>query len=122
MLPPPDNFLYFITLFSLAVFGGTYLLFTYYINRLLVMNAVILFLAATRIASEFYIQQLDTYEQVVQYAPWHILPVNILMPMMWALIWLYVRPVKDWRWEKIINNLVIFGAFFLLSLMVIIVL
>lgn len=105
----PDSFPYFLFLFSVGIFSGTYLLFTYYINRLLVINAIVLFLAALRVASEYYIQQLETYEQVVNYAPWHVLPVNLLIPTQWAMILFYVRPFSGWRWEKVTNNFLLFG-------------
>jgi signal transduction histidine kinase len=105
----PDNFPYFLSLFSLGIFAGTYLLFAYYIDRLLVLNTTVLYLSALRVASEFYIQQLETYEQVVRYAPWHILPVTLLIPIQWSIVYLYVRPLRGWKWERWGNNLFIFG-------------
>ncbi len=105
----PDSFPYFLFLFSVGIFSGTYLLFTYYIDRLLVANAIILFLAAIRVASEYYIQQLETYEQVMNYAPWHILPINLLLPIQWGMLLFYVRPFRGWKWEKVINNVWLFG-------------
>lgn len=105
----PDSFPYFLFLFSVGIFSATYLLFTYYINRLLVLNTIVLFLAALRVASEYYIQQLETYEQVVNYAPWHILPANLLLPIQWAMILFYVRPFSGWRWEKVTNIFLLFG-------------
>lgn len=105
----PDSFPYFLVLFSIGVFSGTYLLFTYYINRLLMLNAIVLYLAALRVASEYYIQQLETYEQVVSYAPWHILPASLLVPIQWAMILFYIRPFHGWKWEKVANNFWLFG-------------
>jgi len=105
----PDNFPYFLLLFSVGIFSGTYLLFTYYINRLLVLNAIVLYLAALRVASEYYIQQLETYEQVVNYAPWHIVPVNLLVPIQWGMILFYVRPFSGWKWEKVANNFLLWS-------------
>jgi hypothetical protein len=109
----PDSFPYFLVLFSIGIFSGTYLLFTYYVNRLLVINAIVLFLSAARVASEYYIQQLDTYEQVVNYAPWHVSPLNLLVPLQWAMILFYVRPLIGWKWEKVANNVLLFGLLIL---------
>jgi signal transduction histidine kinase len=105
----PDSFPYFLFLFSVGIFSGTYLLFTHYINRLLVLNTIVLFLAALRVASEYYIQQLETYEQVMNYAPLHILPVNLLIPIQWAMILFYVRPFSGWKWEKVTSNFLLFS-------------
>ena len=105
----PDNFLYFLTLFSFAVLSGSYLLFTFYVNRLLVLNAVVYFLSGARVASEYYIQQLGTFAEVEQYAPWHILPANLLVPLQWTLVWWYVRPFRNRSWETAANWFVTFG-------------
>ena len=99
----PDNFPYFLALFSFAVLSGTYLLFTYFVSRLLILNAVVFFLAGVRVASEYYIQQIETFAEVEWYATWHILPANILIPLQWVLVWLYVRPLRGRRWERVAN-------------------
>lgn len=113
MLLDPTNFLLFLLLFSLGIGAGTYLLFTHYVTRLLVVNAVVFFLSALRVASEYYIQSLPTFADVERYAPWHILPVNALVPLQWLLVWQYVRPLRGWRWERMANRLVTFGLFLL---------
>lgn len=105
----PDNFLYCITLFSLGIIGATYLLFTHYVNRLLVMNAIVLVLVSLRVASEFYIQQLDTFAEVEMYARWHVLPAILLLPLQWSMLILYIRPFKRWSWEKTANYSFIVG-------------
>lgn len=96
----PDNFLYCITLFSLGIIGATYLLFTHYVNRLLVMNAIILVLAALRVASEYYLQQIEAFDQVQQYVPWHLLTLHVLAPLQWVVILLYVNPFKKLGYGK----------------------
>lgn len=105
----PDNFLYFISLFSIAIFFGTYLLFVYYINRLLLFNALTLFLAAIRIAIEYYVQQVETYEHLASFAPYNSLPVNLLIVLQWYCVWFYIRPLKGWKWEKYASNIFVYG-------------
>ena len=69
MIIDPSSFPYFLLLFSTAVVAGTYLLYSYYLDRLLIINAVAIFLSGIRVASEYYIQTLETYAEVVAYAP-----------------------------------------------------
>ena len=105
MLLPPDNFLYCITLFATAIFAATYLIFTYYINRLLVLNALLFVIVAARVASEYYLQTLTSFEEVQAFLPYHSSFAIPPGPVTWVLAWLYVRPAKGWRYENGLNVL-----------------
>ena len=121
----PDNFLYFLILFTVSIFCGTYLLFAYYANRLLIANALILFLAASRVALEFYLPSIASFEAADAFMRYqgYGFPVNVLIVLQWICITFYVRPFKGLKWEKIGNNIFLYGViiipFFFHSLFII---
>lgn len=106
----PDNFYYFIILFTISIFSGTYLLFSYSINRLLLANALVLFIVAFRIAFEFYLPYIDNYDEAIRFISMqgHGVPTNIMLILEWACIWFYVQPLKAWKHKKLGNNLFLY--------------
>lgn len=101
----PDNFLYFIILFFIAIFGGTYLLFSYYRDRLLLANALIFYLCGVRACTEFILPSIDSFEIATQIASFHSL-IGIIFPLFKCYcIWFYVRPFIGKSYEKAINQL-----------------
>jgi len=112
MILDPSSFPYFLLLFSLAMMAGTYLIYSYYLDRLLIINAVIIFLCGVRVASEYYLQTLETYADVLAYAPWHILPMNILLPLQWIMVIYYVLPLRGLRYANFLHALIAFGFIF----------
>lgn len=100
----PDNFLYFITLFSVASFMGTYLLLSYNRNHLIVLNALVFYLVAFRACSEYYMPQMEDYEAVQQLAAIHSIVLQIWNVFIWYIVWFYIRPLKGWKWEKEANQ------------------
>ena len=61
----PDNFLYFIILFSLSIGCGTYLLSSYNRNHLVLINAVMFFLVAIRASTEYYLPQIEQFQNAL---------------------------------------------------------
>jgi len=51
------NFFYFITIFTIAIFSGTYLLFSYFRNRLLILNVLLFYMCGIIVGLEYYLQQ-----------------------------------------------------------------
>ena len=107
----PDNFPYFLTLFTLSIFCGTYLLFTYYVNRLLLANAILLFMCAVRIAIEFYLPSIDNFTEANQFmaSQGYGFPANVIAALQWTCVWFCVRPLKGWQWEKTANYVYLIG-------------
>lgn len=105
MLFAPDNFLYFVVLFSIAIAGGTYLLFAYYRDKLLLLNALALFLCAVRAGTEYYLPSVESFHKATSIAIFHSVLAAVILSIEWYLIWFYVRPLKGWKWERIANQL-----------------
>ncbi len=106
----PDNFLYFITVFTVAICGGTYLLFAYYRDKLVTFNAVLLFLCAIRACTEFYLPTIKDFETATNLAIFQSLVITYIGLLEWYLIWFYVRPLRGWRWERLANQLFLWGS------------
>lgn len=107
----PDNFYYLILLFTISIFSGTYLLFSYTTNRLLLANALVFFIVAFRIAFEFYLPYKDSYDEAMRFITMqgYGIPSNIIFILEWSCIWFYIRPLKGWKYERITNNLFLYG-------------
>lgn len=99
----PDNFLYFITLFSLSIICGTYLLSSYNRNRLVLINALAFFFVALRASSEFYLPQIENYHNAVRFVTIHSLFGQIIITCIWLILWFYIKPFQGWKWKKLGN-------------------
>lgn len=111
----PDNFIYFIILFTIAVCAGTYLLFSYYQNRLLILNAIIFFGCAIRLCTEYLLPSLSTYEVAQTVTKYHSILGLFLAQATWFCVWFYTRPFRKWKYEdwanKIFVGLLLFFPF-----------
>lgn len=103
----PDNFLYFISIFSISIFTGTYLLFSYTHNKLLFVNALLFLLCAIRACTEYYLPGIESYEEARTFAKYHSLPAYFFSIGMWYCGWAYVRPFQRFKKEKIYNTICI---------------
>jgi len=109
MILNPDDFFYFITLFTIAIFGGTYLFFSYFRNRLLILNVLLFYLCSIIIGAEYYLQQVDSFATANQIYTFHNLIVIIFGTCLWACIWFYIKPFQGFKREKIINSVYLYG-------------
>lgn len=101
----PDNFLYFITLFVVAIFSGTHLLFSYTRNKLLIINVFIFVFCAIRACTEYYLPQVESFDVATRIAIFHGSVTTLIAHLFYFCIWFYIRPFKGWSYEKIINRL-----------------
>ena len=109
----PDNFLYFILLFTCSTLAGAYLLFSYNQNRLLLINAIMFFFVAIRSATEYFLQQLDNYSDVVSLAIFHSFISHSITFCIWYVTWFYIRPFRKFSWEKWANRIYFWGILIL---------
>lgn len=109
----PDNFFYFITLFSLALSGGVYLLMTNKRNYLLLLNAFVFFLCAIRICTEYYLHQIEDFENVRKLMIFHRGVMTLFGTSLWTLIWFYIRPLRSEKWERLGNRIYFWGVLLL---------
>jgi len=112
----PDNFFYFISLFSVSFFLGTYLLLSYNRNHLIILNALIFYMVAIRACTEFYLPQIEDYQTVIRLAVFHSILMYVWAMVQWYIVWFYIRPFKNWKWEKQINQGYFWGIVILPSL------
>ncbi len=101
----PDNFLYTITLFTIAIISGVALLLRNKRNSLLIISSLVFFLCAIRILTEYYIQQLDNHALVLNIIHFHRILVVPLCTCLWYIIWFYVRPLSAYKWEQKANQI-----------------
>lgn len=103
----PDNFLYFIALFTINIGCATYLLFSYNRTRIILFNALAFLILAARCCSEYYLPQVDNFEGAQAIATVHSF-IFIEFVIIWACTWWYIRPFKNHAKEQLINR--IYGA------------
>lgn len=109
----PDNFLYFILLFTCSLLAGAYLLFSYNQNRLLLINAVMFFLVAIRASTEYFLPQLDNYSDAVSLVTFHSFVSHGITICIWYVTWFYIRPFRNFSWEKWANRIYFWGVIIL---------
>ncbi len=100
----PDNFLYFISLFFISIFSGTYLFFAHYRNRLLILNVLMLFGCAIRVCTEYYLPKIDSFESATNLAIFHSIVTSTISFLLWYCAWFYIRPFKQHPKEKSFNQ------------------
>ncbi|MFK7980096.1 MAG: hypothetical protein AB8G86_08960, partial [Saprospiraceae bacterium] len=104
MLIYPDNFFYFITLFSISIIVGMNLLLTNKRNHLLIVNAVLLFLCGVKICIEYSMHQIESFEQLMPVLYFHRIVHTLAAASFWYILWFYVRPFKGYKIEKRANQ------------------
>ena len=100
----PDNFLYFISLFSIASFLGTYLLLSYNRSHLIILNALLFYIVAIRACTEYYMPQLTNHETVEDLAAFHSVLMQAWVMIEWYILWFYIKPFRGFKWEKQVNQ------------------
>jgi len=105
----PDNIFYFITLFTIAIFGGTYLLFYNNRNRLTIILAIMYYLCGIRIFTEYYLQQVDSFEHASKIGAFHSCILTIIGALLWYSVWCYIRPFRNWKNERTISLSFVWG-------------
>lgn len=109
----PDNFCYFLLLFTTAILSGTYLFFSYYRNRLLIINAISFYLCAIIVAVEYYGPQLESFRAPTELAVFLLIygTIPVILPsLMWYCTWYYIQPFKNWKQEQLINKIFLWAA------------
>lgn len=101
---PPDNFLYFIILFTINISAAVYLLFSYSRTWFLLINAVVFVLIAARCCTEYYIQGLDHYADVFPIVRVHSF-IFVASALVWSSAWYYIRPFRNKSYEKTVNRI-----------------
>lgn len=112
----PDNFLFFICLFSISIFCGTYLVFSYEKTKLVNLSAAMFFLCAVRFCTEYYLPQIDDYATATRLASFHSVILFLVVMMLWISTYFYIRPFKKWKNESLINNVFLYGIVLIPSL------
>lgn len=110
----PDNFLFFISLFTINIGCATYLLFTYNRTRIVLFNALAFLILAARTCSEYYLPQIGTFEEAQFIARIHSF-IFIEFVIIWACTWWYIRPFKKHLKEQLFNK-IYGGLLFILHL------
>jgi len=105
MIFNPSDFFYFTTLFTIAIFGGTYLFFSYFRNRLLILNVLLFYLCSILIGAEYYLQQVDSFAKANQIYTFHNLIAIVFGTFLWTCIWFYIKPFRGFKRERTLNSL-----------------
>jgi len=91
----PDNFFYFLILFTLALAGGIQLLFTYKRSWLNYLNVAMFLLCAFRICTEYYLHQLDNYEHAVLLMKYHGPITTFIGPLLYFTLFYHIKPLEN---------------------------
>ena len=109
MIFNPSDFFYFTTIFTIAIFGGTYLFFSYFRNRLLILNVLLFYLCSILIGAEYYLQQVDSFAKANQIYTFHNLIAIVFGTFLWTCIWFYIQPFRGFKRERTLNSLYLYG-------------
>ena len=74
------------------------------------------FLVAIRAATEYYLPQIELYENARKLTIFHSFITQSLSISIWYVSWFYIRPFKHWKAEKIINQIYFWGLLIIPSL------
>lgn len=115
----PNNFFYFISLFFICTSLGTYLLFSYKTNRLIVLNAIACYLTAIRTCTEFYLPWVEDFEVASNIAVGHSFLTTVIAFLFYYIVWFYIRPFRAWKYEKWMNRFYFYVLLLLPNLVII---
>ena len=101
----PDNFLYFICLFTFALGGACYLFFTFRRSWIIWGNILMFLFCAIRISTEYAIHQIESYQVAVQVAAFHSIVITTVSYISWVCTYAYIRPLRQWRYEDLFHRI-----------------
>ncbi|MFK7934455.1 MAG: ATP-binding protein [Saprospiraceae bacterium] len=96
----PYNFPYFITLFSIALAGACYLYFSFHRTWIIWGNILLFVLGAVRVATEYAIHQIESFELANILATFHSMVAFTMGIFLWVCTYFYIRPLRNWRYER----------------------
>jgi len=112
----PDNFIYFVTLFFICTSLGTYLLFSYKRNLLIILNAVACYITAVRACTEYYLPQIEDFTIATNFGTFHsFLPLATSF-LFYYIVWFYIRPFRNWKKEQFLNRIYLYVGLILPTL------
>ena len=91
----PDNFLYFIVLFTSAIVGGAHLIFAYKRSWSNFMNAAIFFLFSIVISIEYFNAYIENYENALFIFSFYGPVSIILLLLIWLCLFYEIRPFSN---------------------------
>ncbi len=106
MIIAPDNFYYFILLFSISLGFGIYSLLSYQRNWLNYINAIIFFLCAARAMTEYWVQQVSTYEEANAILKYNGTLAQLFFSLTWLMVYSHVRPFKKAKYAEWIDSFI----------------
>lgn len=112
---PPDNFIYFIVLFTINICCAVYLFFAYNRNWILLLNSISFVFLAMRCCTEYYLPHIESYETAYQITLIHSFFTGFPSLILWLSAWFYIRPFRNHLYEKRINKFY-FGTLILIHL------
>lgn len=83
---------------------------------MIILNALIFYFVAIRACTEYYMPQMTDYHAVEKLATFHAILMYVWSMFNWYIVWFYIRPFKNWKWEKRMNQFYFWGILILPSL------
>ncbi len=68
------------------------------------------FFVAIRATTEYYLPQLDNYSDAVSLVTFHSFISHTIIFCIWYVTWFYIRPFRDFSWEKWANRIYFWGV------------
>lgn len=109
----PDNFIYFLIIFSISVILGVVTVLSYKKNALIFINALMFFLCAARAVTEFIIHYVDQFELANEIAKYNSFIGQLFYTFSWSLLYYYIRPFKK---HKYANSIDLFVGLFIIAI------
>lgn len=91
----PDNFLYFLVLFTFSIIGGTHQLMSYKRSWLNFLNATIFFLCSIVVSMEYFNAFIESSEYAVFFFRFYGPISIILLLLIWLCLFYEVRPFSN---------------------------
>lgn len=102
----PDNFFFFLILFTVNISMAVFLLFSYKRNTILWLNAIVFLIAAIRCTCEYYIQTQEDFATIYPYTVTYGFSYWA-SGLLTICTWLYIRPLKGYSFERIVGRIYI---------------
>lgn len=88
----------------------------YHRNTIILLNAIMFFLCAIRITTEYYVHQIDSFAIANQILIFHSFIANTVGILLWGCTYFYIRPLRGKPNEKFWNTTLLVVSFPILLL------
>ena len=99
----PNNFLFFVALFTISLGLALYTYLSYQRTSLVYLNVAMFLICAIRACSEFGMQLTDSPEIIHEINKFNSILVHLFYVLTWYVLYFYIKPFKNNRYSDQID-------------------